>query len=234
MSGKLSSSSSSAETFPYISDCSLFLLFLPASPSWLSALDFSVGLSSGVGKLSLRLAGGCFCFAWGVKWRLFRDLGSGSNSGSVRVVNGIRGLEHGFKDIGWVIIARYIAGYMVQVPQNLVTSHLSFVYFFSQLLRLDHRNYGNWLLGQGSRSCCTLRPQFWYVPELCNFGTYRNCLSHVAILECTGIVQFWYVPELSNYTILVCTRFLPELLLQFWDVPELSVNYFPIACWMTP
>ena len=29
-------------------------------------------------------------------------------------------------------------------------------------------------------------------------GTYQNCLSHVAILECTSIVQFWYVPELSE------------------------------------
>ena len=34
-------------------------------------------------------------------------------------------------------------------------------------------------------------------------GTYQNCLSYVAILECTSIVQFRYVPELSDYTILV-------------------------------
>ena len=88
-----------------------------------------------------------------------------------------------------------------------------------------------------SRSCCTLRPQFWYIPELCNSGT----------------LQFWYVLELfircsnsrtyQNCAIPVRTRivqlynsgahFLPELLLQFWDVSELSVNYFPIACLMT-
>ena len=53
------------------------------------------------------------------------------------------------------------------------------------------------------RSCCTLQPQFWYVPELCNSGTYQNCLSHVAILERTRIVQFRYIPEFSDYTILV-------------------------------
>ena len=56
------------------------------------------------------------------------------------------------------------------------------------------------------------------VPELCNSGTYQNCLSQVAILERTRI-QFWYV-----YT------FRPKLLLQLWDVPELPVNYLPIAC----
>ena len=37
--------------------------------------------------------------------------------------------------------------------------------------------------------------QFWYVPELCNSGTYQNSLLHVAILERTRIVQFRYVPE---------------------------------------
>ena len=58
-------------------------------------------------------------------------------------------------------------------------------------------------LPQFNRSCCTLRPQFWYVPELCNSGTYQNCLSHVAILKRTKIGQFRYVPELSDYTILV-------------------------------
>ena len=52
------------------------------------------------------------------------------------------------------------------------------------------------------QSSCTLQPQFWYVPELNNSGTYQNCLSHVAILEpvlynsgtsqkCLNL-QFWY------------------------------------------
>ena len=58
------------------------------------------------------------------------------------------------------------------------------------------------------RSCCTSRPQFWYVPELCiqfwyvpelfitcsNSRTYQNC----AIPVRTRIVQFRYIPELCN------------------------------------
>ena len=75
----------------------------------------------------------------------------------------------------------------------------------------------------------TLWPQFWYVPELCNSGTYQNWLSHVAIHAWwyTLWPQFWYVPELCNsgtyqnwlshVAILERTR-----IVQFRYVPELS------------
>ena len=67
------------------------------------------------------------------------------------------------------------------------------------------------------RSCCTLRPQFWYAPELSNSGTYQNCWKE----------QFWYTASGRIVpTILVCSRIVGAILVRTKSVGRKQCTYF--------
>ena len=66
-------------------------------------------------------------------------------------------------------------------------------------------------------SCCTLRPQFWYAPELSNSGTYQNCWKE----------QFWYTASGRIVsTILVCSRIVGAILVRTKYVGRKQCTYF--------
>ena len=74
-----------------------------------------------------------------------------------------------------------------------------------------------WTMQLLSRSCCTLRPQFWYAPELSNSGTYQNCWKE----------QFWYTASGRIVpTILVCSRIVGAILVRTKSVGRKQCTYF--------